>query len=260
LRIIRLEDDGSIEADCELSGRPEIHMGFAGMLDFARRRIQLTSTTGHTSFSGDTRVPFLVRNIQFGVTLGFAGTLLEGAIDGDTDWNLSFEMSKVAVGTDIYPTWPKSPGTYLLSRGAWRLLPVKGGLFVAARGTDSPKTAELVFEGTDPAPDAPYGLPLAVVCIGPYPQPDAAQLAQHPELRDYPGLEVAFARRSIATGKRTADLFAVTPDIVGFQSSRLAAKLITPAKGVSLLVTATPPPPGTYALLVGGFPYEIAVR
>ncbi len=272
IRFTRVDDDGTVEAVVESLKRPGVNLRVAGTADFATRQLQLASTGGRPDTDNDLRVPFFTLNAKFTLLLALTERTLEGKIEHDGDWVLTFNLGGGAVAAPAeLPAWPKAGGAYALIGGAWQPLPSNNGhpvnsanarLAKAASRKDAPaKVAELVFDGKDPVPAIPPSTAVVIIYVGVVTGPSAEQIKQYPdELAGYPGLELAPARKPLVGSKRIADLFRVTPEIAGFQSARIAATLSEPEREITVLVPNVALPPGNYALLANGAAYELQVK
>ena len=269
LRFTRVDDDGTVAAHVESRQRQGVHLRLSGPVDTATRKLQLAGTGGRPDTDDDLRVPFLVRNAKYTLRLDVGERAIEGTIEHDPDWTLSFNLGP-AVPTEL-PAWPTAGGAYALVGDAWHPLPANtrySGNSATARpakagsGKAGPvKVAELVFDGKDPVPAIPQGAPVVVVYVGPVPPPSAELLEKYPDtLRDYPAVELAPTRKTLIGGKRIADLFRVTPENAGFLASRVAATLTEPETEITLLVANVALPPGGYALLANGNAFELQVK
>ncbi len=265
LRFTRVEDDGTVGAVVESLKRPGILARLAGSIDFAARRLQLFSTGGRPDADSGLRVPFLVQDAKYTLDLALAEGAIDGTIEHDTDWALHFALGGGAIAAPAeLPAWPTAGGAYVLASGSWKPLPANNGHPVNSRAPkkDGPvKVAELVFDGKAPAPVIPLISPVVIVYVGAITPPSADLVAKYPEeLTGYPGVELAPARKALVGGKRSADLFRVTPEIAGFQTARIAATPSTPEPGITLLIANTPLQPGFYALLANGNAFELQVK
>ncbi len=269
LRFTGVDDDGTVAALVESRQRQGVHLRLSGPVDTTTRKLQLASTGGKPDTDDDLRVPFLVRNAKYTLTLGVGERTIEGTIEHDPDWALSFNLGPTAP-TEL-PAWPTTGGAYALVGDAWRLLPANNGHPVnsanarLAKVTGSKagptKVAELIFDGKDPVPVIPQGTPFVVVYVGPVTPPSAELLEKYADtLRDYPAVELAPTRKALIGSKRIADLFRVTPEIAGFLATRVAATLTEPEREVTLLVANVALQPGAYALLANGNAYEVQVK
>jgi hypothetical protein len=265
LRFTRVEDDGTVGAVVESLKRPGISVRLAGTIDFTARTLQLASTGSRPDTGSDLRVPFLVQNAKYTLDLALAEDSIGGTIEHDTDWTLRFALRGGAISAPAeLPPWPAAGGAYVLASNSWQPLPANNGHPVNSRSSkkDGPvKVAELVFDGKAPVPAIPLISPVVIAYVGAVTPPSADLVAKYPEeLTGYPGVELAPARKALVGGKRTADLFRVTPEIAGFQTARIAATLSEPADGITLLIANTPLQPGCYALLANGNAFELQVK
>ncbi|MFT3830861.1 MAG: hypothetical protein QM691_14255 [Opitutaceae bacterium] len=267
LRFTRADDDGTVEAVIESRERAGVNVRLAGMVEIATRRLQLSSTGGRPDGDKDLRVPFLLQNAKYTLALALTDKALEGAIEHDADWKLEFSFTGggAALPTEL-PEWPRNSGAYALVGGTWQPLPTNNGRSTKMSGrradpTRPIKVAELVFDGKDPVPALSSGAPVVIVFVGAITPPAAGLVEKYPEaLAGYPGVELAPTRKALIGGKRSADLFRVTPEIAGFQVSRVAATVAEPADAITLLVANTALPPGGYAVLANGVAYELQVK
>ncbi len=265
LRFTRVEDDGTVGAVVESLKRPGVLARLAGTIDFAARRLQLSSTGGRPDADSGLRVPFLVQDAKYTLDLALAESAIDGTIEHDTDWTLRFALGSGAIAAPAeLPAWPTAGGAYVLTSGSWKPLPANNGHPVNSRSSkkDGPvKVAELIFDGKAAVPAIPLISPVVIVYVGAVTPPSADLVAKYPEeLTGYPGVELAPARKALVGSKRIADLFRVTPEIAGFQTARIAATLSTPEPGITLLVANTPLQPGFYALLANGNAFELQVK
>jgi len=272
IRFTTVTDEGAVEAVVESLKRPGVCLRLSGTVDFATRRLQLASTGGKPDTDADLRVPFFVQNAKYSLLLAVAERTVDGTIEHDTDWSLSFNLGSGAVAAPAdLPAWPTAGGAYALVANSWQPLPSNNGRPVNSANSrlakmtgrkDGPvKVAELVFDGKAPVPAIPQSAAVVIVYVGLVTPPSAELLAKYPEeLAAYPGLELAPARKVLVGSKRVADLFRVTPEIAGFQTARLAATLTEPEKEITLLVANTALQPGNYALLANGNAYEVQVK
>ncbi|HLP02603.1 MAG TPA: hypothetical protein VK163_11315 [Opitutaceae bacterium] len=267
VRFTRADDDGTVEAVIESRERAGVNARLAGTVDVATRRLQLSTTGGRPEGEKDLRVPFLLQNAKYSLALALTDKTLDGTIEHDADWKLEFSFAGggAALPTEL-PEWPRAGGAYVLIGDAWQALPTNNGRSTKMSGrkadpTRPIKVAELVFDGKDPVPALPPGAPVAVVFVGALTPPPAELVEKYSDaLASYPGVELAPTRKALIGGKRVADLFRVTPEIAGFQVSRVAATLSEPADEITLLVANTALPSGSYALLANGVAYELLVK
>ena len=275
LRFTRVEDDGTTEAVLESRERAGVDVHVAGTVDPAARRIHLSTTSSRPDDDKDLRVPFLLLKAKYTFALALTEKTIEGTIEHDADWRLEFSLANGSAPVpDELPELPRDRGAYLLVGGTWQPLPTNNSRTVnstnarlakLAGRSDDPtrpiKVAEIVFDGKEPVPAVPPSAPTILAFVGPATPPAADLMAKYPEaLGGYPAVELAATRKSLLGGKRIADLFRVTPEIAGFQVSRIAATVSEPDDGVVLLVANTALPPGGYALLAGGRAYELQVK
>jgi len=269
IRFTRIESDGTLGAVIESLRRPGSLVRLTGSVDFATRKLQLSTTGGKLDADSELRVPFLAQDAKYTLDLAIGNDAISGAIAHDSEWTIDFALGGGAIAAPAeLPAWPTSTGAYALVGNSWQPLPSNNGRAVGVRATkqsgrkDSPmKVAELVFDGKAAIPGIPAQAPVVIAYVGALIPPATDILAKYPdELAGYPGIELAPARKAFVGGKRSADLFRVTPEIAGFQTSRVAATLSEPASSVTQLVANTPLQPGFYAILVNGEAYELQVK
>jgi hypothetical protein len=192
---------------------------------------------------------------------------------------LPFAYSGGAAVADLNAC-PKAPGGYAWIDAKWVPLPhnnghttrvakrVMAGVFgffsrLVRKTSDvdsqgSAAVADLAFDGTDSIPSADTNK-VVIVFVGPTPSFPDDVLADHPELRDYPAIEMAPA---VADGDRVrkAPLFRIGPSLDGFVNTRVPAVVEKITDHVTMLACTQPVVPGGYAILAGTDSFELKVR
>jgi hypothetical protein len=239
-----------------------------------------TTGRGEFDFSDNLAVPFLVGPVAHTLQLALAGNAITGGMRGDTHWTMEFPVDTfLAAQTEgaepdsppadgsVYPAFPKGPGAYLLSAGAWRPLPRNNGRVVvetihpmtgeeASSGVlgalssgvrrlaqKGEKIAYLEFDGKDPRPES-GGPTVTILVIGPAPsRTPPIELAPVETLKD---------------GRRGIALPGASSAPVQFGEQRAAAYVRPAGPGAVLLTTTSALTAGSYALNAGGG-YELAI-
>ena len=272
LRFTRVDDDGTVEAVVESRQQNGVNLRVAGSIDFTARTLQLASTGGKPSTKTSLRVPFFCVAAKYTLQLSVGDRAIEGTIEHDADWALTFNLGGGAVAAPAeLPAWPTAGGAHALIDGRWQPLPTNKGHAVNSANSrlskltnsnaSATKVAELVFDGKDTIPVLPASAAVVIVHVGLIPPPAAELVEKYPDaLRDYPALELASAHKALIGSKRVADLYRVTPEIAGFHSTRIAATITEPEKEITLFVANAALAPGNYALLANGLAYELQVK
>jgi hypothetical protein len=179
------------------------------------------------------------------------------------------------------PPYPKNDGAYVLTEGRWTPLArnerramqntaktvtsLLGALERwgnASLGQRAEISANVVlavtFESSAAVPTI-RGKDLVMLYVGSLSPLGADKVAQYPELRAYPIMEIA-AVDVLANGIRQVPLVTIVPGVTGFGARRITAIIEQPATGITLLRSTAPLAPGRYALSAGAQNFEVAVE
>jgi len=215
LEITRIDPEtGAVTAAIRSLARSRVFRDFAGTCDPAGGSISLAATV-HGSFGedGSFDIPFLTSASASTVHLELAGSSITGRIEGDPHWIMEFPMGSFLSATtessepnsppangSVFPAFPKGPGAYLLSHGAWSPMPknnghviietvrpksdsdlavpsnvagavtetVSAGLSALSNEKKKEKIPYLVFDGKDPRPES-SGPAMVILFVGPRP-------------------------------------------------------------------------------------------
>ena len=270
---------------------PGVYRQFSGTYDVAGLTVDAQSTQKfRLSNNPHCTVPFYKFDHAFNLRL----TRNEGEITGlflnwgNGGWSLEFLVAAQpaaapgsGTGTAEAALWPEAEGAYVLKDGAWLPLPHNNGKVTygapqvlnnvlgvlngltgrpnpdkLAEGSD--KLADLTFDGDAPIPQVPPQS-VTVLFVGVPAGVPTEQLSRHPELAEYPVMEMA-ATQTDAGGRRQADLLRIVQGVAGFREKRIAALLEKSDEKHFLLTATAPIPGGTYALSVqGGQCFELRI-
>jgi hypothetical protein len=173
-------------------------------------------------------------------------------------------------------------GAYALVSGSWVRLPTNGAKAVqsapqkltgllqnlgsledrmAGKSSEPASTeiAEIRFDGIEPVPAVP-ARDVVIVYVGPLAPFAAADIARHPELKDYPVMELAL-EKTLSKTARYASLYRVASGFLGFGETRVKTATVSqPAANLTVLRATAVLPRGRYAVACGPQSYEIAVE
>ena len=282
---------------------PHAHAEWRGTLDLytgeiAASRMAVTPGRGLHSPLFNNGYSLLKLRIVFG------DEAAEGAIENEP-WRISFPLAgsiepqgaPIAASVpenpsaDVKPTagattkpaddFPRVPGAYVWTEGAWKPLPRNGAhvtygamqvlnnvsaILGALSGKALPqandrtpdKLADLSFDGPEPVPtsDGTHVIIAYVGAIRPV-SPDLA--VKYPDLKQYPHIEMALTTTD-ALGVRKAPMYRIVPGVAGFRDSRVNAVVARVNGDVSTLTCTEPIGAGRYALEVNSEGYELVVR
>jgi hypothetical protein len=273
---------GDVKATLRSLERPGVFREFSGAADPSGGALSLTaSDKGSYGESGSFDLPFLAGPAQGTLHLELLQGSLKGRIEGDPHWTLEFPaaafLSAVTEGAEegsppadgsVYPAFPKAPGAYLLSKGAWAPMPrngahvatetetdksqlqlppniigaVNAGLAEFTKQKEKRKVTYLEFPGKDPLPSS-GGQAIVILFVGPEPHGrPAVELAPTELQKD---------------GQRRIELTGKSETQIRFGEQGLAAYVRRPAPGYLLFTTTGALAPGDYAFNADGG-YELA--
>jgi hypothetical protein len=273
LEVVRIDKrTGSASVRLRSSSQPSVFRELAGTCDPAANSLMLAATgRGALDDGDDFGVPLFKSAAPSSVHLELDGNSIMGGIEGDSSWVFRFPASAfLSVPTEgpdgsapaygsVFPAFPKAPGAYLLTRGAWSPMPtnlgrvvvetespksnfqlptslpaaVETGLDEIARQKKKQKIPYFEFSGTDPRPDT-SGQAIVVLFVG---EPSSGM----------PALELARAEPT-KDGKRRVQVMGGPEVKPRFGDSRLSAYVRQVAPGFIMLTTTCALEPGPYVL------------
>jgi hypothetical protein len=270
LEIVRVDRrTSSVTVRLRSAAQPSVFRELAGACDPAADSLMLAATgRGALDDSDDFGLPLFKSAAPASVHLELDGNSIMGGIEGDSSWVFRFPanafLSVPTEGPDgglpaygsVFPAFPRAPGAYLLTRGAWSPMPtnlgrvvvetespksnfqlptslpaaVETGLDEIARQKKKQKIPYLEFSGTDPRPAA-SGQAIVVLFVG-----------------EASTLELARAE-STKEGKRRVQVMGGPEVKPRLGDSRLSAYVRRVAPGFIMLTTTCALEPGPYALI-----------
>ncbi len=283
---VRLEIDGFdrgtgvVRASIRSLARSGVFRDFTGAGDPSAGALSLTATDrGRYGDSGDFDIPFLAGPAASTLHLELAGSSLKGRIEGDPHWRLEFpaaaflsatteaaDADSPAADGSVFPAFPKEPGAYVFSKGAWAAMPrnqghvatekesdksgfqlppsiigaVNAGLAGFTKEKEKKMITYLEFPGKDPLPSS-SGQALVILFAGQEP------LGKHRS----PWIELAPTELQ-KDGQRRIEVAGKPDSEIQFGEQSVAAFVRRPAPGYYLLTTTGALAPGTYAFNADG--------
>jgi hypothetical protein len=293
-------ESGAVSANIRSLGRSKVYREFAGSCDPAGGSLSLAATTrGSYGEGGNFDIPFLTSSSASTVHLELTGNSITGRIEGDPHWIMEFPagifLSATSEGAEpnappanggVFPTFPKAPGAYLLSRGSWAPMPknnghvvvetvrpksdsptptnligaVADGITALAREKDKLKVYYLVFDGNDYRPET-SGQAMVILFVGPQPSREAPFELAPADIQKDRSRRIEIPGSAAAKSADTAEEGRAHPSAAGVRlgEQSLAAYLRSAGPGYTLFTSTSSLVPGPY-VFDADVPYELTAE
>ncbi len=126
-------------------------------------------------------------------------------------------------------------------------------------GASATEIAEIRFDGLETVPVVPAN-DLIIAYVGPLAPFTASDIERHPELKDYPIIEMA-PEKPLSKGVRYAPLYRLPGGFLGFANTRVMTAAVDQSiPNLTILRCTAPLPRGQYAVACGNNSYEVKVE